>query len=67
VARWLAFDAVREKARRNALEAKQRAAQKFWLQKLSAAAKVETCEAAIRDFVAANQFKGDPPPQHGMK
>lgn len=41
-----AFHAVKEKARQNALDAKQRAAQKFWLEKLRAAAKVETCQAA---------------------
>jgi parvulin-like peptidyl-prolyl isomerase len=63
----LPLDAVKERARQSALETKQRAAQKFWLEKLRAAAKVEIDDTAIRDFVAANQFKGDAPPQHGMK
>ena len=65
--RALRLDEVKDKVRDRALTMKQHAAQKFWLEKLRAAGKVEVDESAIKAFVAANEFKGEPPPQHAIR
>jgi peptidyl-prolyl cis-trans isomerase C len=65
--RQQAFDEVADQAQMKSVELKRRNAQKFWLTKLRAAAKVEIDDTAIKEFVAAYQFKGEAPPQHGTK
>ncbi len=65
--RQLALDEVKGKARAGALDAKQRAVQKHWSEKLRAAAKIEVHDKAILQFVKENEFKGEAPPQHGAK
>ena len=61
------LDEVKDKVRERALTNKQHDAQKFWLEKLRNAAKIEVDDAAIKAFVAANEFKGEPPPQHPVR
>lgn len=66
--RQMAFDEVKEKAQQKAAFEKQQAAQEFWLRKLRASAKVVYDDAAIRKFVAANQFDGNAAPiKHGLQ
>jgi len=63
----LALAEVSDGARKGALDAKQRAAQKFWLEKLKAAAKIDVHDEAIKQFVKEYEFKGEAPPQHAMQ
>jgi parvulin-like peptidyl-prolyl isomerase len=55
---------VEAKVRGRALEEKQRAARKFWRDKLRDAAKIDVDDAAIKAFVAANEFTAAQPPKH---
>jgi peptidyl-prolyl cis-trans isomerase D len=62
------FDEVRDKATARATFEKQQGAQKYWLQKLRASAKIVYHDAAIRQFVKANQFDANAaPPQHSLQ
>jgi len=64
--RQLAFDEVRDRVTKACLRVKQDAARKYWVEKLRSAAKIEIDDAAIREFVKANEFTG-PPPQHALQ
>lgn len=54
--RQMAFDEVAERVRKNARQVKEQTVQDFWLQKLRAAARIEVDDAAVKKFVAENQF-----------
>jgi parvulin-like peptidyl-prolyl isomerase len=65
--RQKALDEVLDAVQKNARLAKERTVKDFWLKKLRAAAKVQLDDAAIKKFVAENQF--DPnaaAPQHKL-
>jgi peptidyl-prolyl cis-trans isomerase C len=65
--RQLELEEVKERVHKTVLDSKQRAARAFWREKLRAAAKLEIDDNAIRAFVAANEFKGEAPAQHGVR
>jgi len=67
--RQLPLEEVKDRAKKNALAAKEQTVQNFWLQKLRAAAKITFDEKAIRTFVAENQFDGNAAaaPKHDAK
>lgn len=62
-----ALEEVKEKVEERVVEVKRHDAQKFWLEKLRGAATIEINDDAIREFVVANKFQGNAPPQHGPK
>lgn len=62
------LDEVREQVRNRVLDQKKRAARAAWVEKLRAASKIEIDDAAIKQFVAANEFdEKAAPPQHPMQ
>lgn len=63
----LTIDEAKDAVRQKALDAKQRAARAEWVAKLRAASKIDISDAAIKQFVKENEFKGDAPPQHAMQ
>ena len=65
--RQLELEEVMEKVRKSAMESKQKAARAHWRAKLRAAADLKIDDNAIRTFVAANEFKGQAPAQHGLR
>jgi parvulin-like peptidyl-prolyl isomerase len=66
--RQQALDEVQPLVAKRAREAKERAVQATWLEKLRVPAKIAFDEAAISRFVKANEFDASAAaPQHGMK
>ncbi len=62
------FDEVKEQVKNRVLDTKKRAARSTWVEKLRAVSKIEIDDAAIKAFVAANQFdEKAAPPQHGLQ
>jgi peptidyl-prolyl cis-trans isomerase C len=63
-----ALDEVRQQVKDRVFDNKKRAARAAWVDKLRAASKIEVDDAAIRQFVAANEFdEKKAPPQHSMQ
>jgi parvulin-like peptidyl-prolyl isomerase len=66
-ARQIPLDEVLPRVKKNATEAKERVVQNHWLEKLRASAKIDLDNAAIRKFVADNQFDANAAaPQHKL-
>lgn len=66
-AHQLTFAEVKEKVAAQVLDLKRQAARKHWVEKLRAAATIEIDDAAIKNFVKANEFSGSAPPQHALQ
>jgi len=66
-AHQLAFDEVREKVKAKVLDDKRKASRAYWVEKLRAAASIEIDDAAIKEFVKANEYNGNAPPQHALQ
>lgn len=63
-----AFDEVREQVKSKVADNQKKTLRAAWIDKLRAAAKIEIDDAAIKAFVAANQFdEKAAPPQHAPK
>jgi len=65
-ARQQTFAEVKDRIAAQVLDLRKQAARKRWVEKLRAAATIEIDDAAIKDFVKANEFSG-PPPQHSLQ
>lgn len=61
------FAEVKERVREAVLDQQRREARKYWIEKLRKASKIEIDDAAIAEFVKANEFTGQAPPQHAMQ
>jgi peptidyl-prolyl cis-trans isomerase C len=65
--RQLTFDEVKDKVAQKCLTQRREAARARWVEKLRAAATIEIDDAAIKQFVKANEFTGQAPPQHSLQ
>ena len=63
----LAFDEVKEKVKAKVLDDKRKASRAYWVEKLRAAASIEIDDAAIKEFVKANEYSANAPPQHALQ
>jgi parvulin-like peptidyl-prolyl isomerase len=62
------FEDVKEQVKNRVLDNRKRAIRAEWVGKLRAVSKIEIDDAAIKAFVAANQFdEKAAPPQHGLQ